>query len=159
LVFSSYHRFSLMDYKGTMFFDVNSFFFIFFGFLVICVKKFMYAFGICCIRWLCLTLKPLAVRVPAELEKEIIEIVKQEKLDKATVVRNLLEVGINEWRKQTALDFLQKGKVTFAKAAEIANLSLWEFSDLIKQRNIEWVRFAPEDVEKEFGEASAAKRK
>ena len=106
-----------------------------------------------------LTLKPLAVRVPAELEKAIIEIVKQEKLDKATVVRNLLEVGINEWRKQTALDFLQKGKVTFAKAAEIANLSLWEFSDLIKQRNIEWVRFAPEDVEKEFGEASAAKRK
>jgi predicted HTH domain antitoxin len=106
-----------------------------------------------------LTLKPLAVRVPAELEKEIIEIVKQEKLDKATVVRNLLEVGINEWRKQTALEFLQKGKVTFAKAAEIANLSLWEFSDLIKQRNIEWVRFAPEDVEKEFREASAAKRK
>ncbi len=106
-----------------------------------------------------LTLKPLAVRVPAELEKEIIEITQKEKLDKATVVRNLLEVGINEWRKQTALDFLQKGKVTFSKAAEIANLSLWEFSDLIKQRNIEWVRFTPEDLEKEFREASVAKPK
>ena len=104
-----------------------------------------------------LTLKPLAVRVPAELEKEIIEITQKEKLDKATVVRNLLEIGINEWRKQTALDFLQKGKVTFAKAAEIANLSLWELSDLIKQRNIEWIRFTPEDAEKEFREASVAK--
>jgi hypothetical protein len=31
---------------------------------------------------------------------------------------NLLETGIVEWRKQTALGFLQEGKVTFAKAAE-----------------------------------------
>jgi len=106
-----------------------------------------------------LTLKPLAVRVPAELEKEIIEIIKKEKLDKATVVRNLLEKGIMEWRKQAALELLQKGEATFAKAADIAKLSLWEFADLVKQRNIEWVRYEPEDVEKEFREASAAKRK
>ena len=106
-----------------------------------------------------LTLKPLAVRVPAEVEKEIHEIIEEEKLDKATVVRNLLEIGIAEWRKQTALDLLQKGKVTFAKAAEVARLSLWEFADLVKQRNVEWVRLAPEDVDKECREASAAKCK
>ena len=106
-----------------------------------------------------MTLKPLAVRVTAEMEKEIREIVKEEKLDKATVVRNLLEIGIAEWRKQNALDFLQKRKVTFAKAAEMAKLSLWEFADLVKQHNVEWVGLATEEVEKEFGEASAAKCK
>ena len=106
-----------------------------------------------------MALKPLAVRVPAELEKEILKIIRQEKLDKATVVRRLLEIGITEWRKQTGLDLLQKGKVTFAKAAEISGLSLWEFADLVKQRNIEWVRYEPEDVEKESREASAAKLK
>jgi len=106
-----------------------------------------------------LTLKPLAVRVPEEVDKEIREIIEEEKLDKATVVRTLLEIGIAEWRKQTALEFLQKGKATFAKAAEIAKLSLWEFADLVKQRNVEWVRVAPEDVEREFREASAAKYK
>jgi predicted HTH domain antitoxin len=106
-----------------------------------------------------LTLKPLAVRVPAEVEREIREIVEKEKLDKATVVRNLLEIGIAEWRKQTALELLQKGKVTFTKAAEIARLPLWEFADLVKQRNVEWVRLAPEEVDKEFKEASAAKIK
>lgn len=105
-----------------------------------------------------LTLKPLAVRVPAELDEEISEIVKKEKLDKATVVRNLLETGITEWRKQTALELLHKRKATFAEAADIAKLSLWEFADLIKQSNIEWVRFEPEDVEKDFKSASAAKR-
>ena len=106
-----------------------------------------------------LTLKPLAVRIPKEIEKEILEVVERAKLDKATVVRNLLELGIAEWRKQTALELLRDGKVTFAKAAEMAKLSLWEFADLVKQRNVEWVRFTPEEIEKGLREASAAKRK
>ena len=106
-----------------------------------------------------MTLKPLAVRVPEEVEKEIREIINEEKLDKATVVRNLLEMGIAEWRKQTALELLQKGKVTFTKAAETTKLSLWEFADMVKQQNVEWVRYTPEEVKKEFKKASAAKRK
>ena len=106
-----------------------------------------------------LTLKPLAVRIPKELEKELLEIIEQEKLDKATVVRSLLEIGIVEWRKQTALEFLREGKVTFAKAAQMAKLSLWEYADLVKQRNVEWIRYTPEEIEKEFREASAAKAK
>jgi predicted HTH domain antitoxin len=105
-----------------------------------------------------LTLKPLAVRVPVELDKEISEIINEEKLDKATVVRNLLQTGIVEWRKQTALELLGAGKATFTQAADIAKLSLWEFADLTKQCNVEWVRFEPQEVEKEFTAASTAKR-
>jgi predicted HTH domain antitoxin len=104
------------------------------------------------VNWL--TLKPLAVRIPEEIEKEIQEVIEREGLDKATAVRTLLELGIGEWRKQTALELLRDGKVTFAKAAEIAKLSLWEFADLVKQRNIEWVRYRPEEIDKEFKEAS-----
>lgn len=107
----------------------------------------------------CLTLKPLAVRIPKEIEKEILEVVEREKLDKATVVRNLLEMGIVERRKQTALELLRDGKVTFTKAAEMAKLSLWEFADLVKQRNIEWVRYTPEEIENEIKEASVAESK
>jgi predicted HTH domain antitoxin len=106
-----------------------------------------------------LTLKPLAVRIPEEIEKEIQEMIEREGLDKATAVRTLLELGIGEWRKQTALELLRDGKVTFAKAAEIARLSLWEFADLVKQRNIEWVRYTPEEIEREFKEASMAESK
>ncbi|MCS7119909.1 MAG: UPF0175 family protein [Nitrososphaerota archaeon] len=103
-----------------------------------------------------MALKPLAVRIPEEIEKEIQEVVEREGLDKATVVRTLLELGIGEWRKQTALELLRDGKVTFAKAAEMAKLSLWEFGDLVKQRNVEWVRYSPEEIEEDFKEASAA---
>jgi len=102
-----------------------------------------------------LTLKPLAVRIPKEIEEEILKVVEREKLDKATAVRTLLELGIVEWRKQAALELLRDGKVTFAKAAEMAKLSLWEFADLVKQRNVEWVRYTPEEIEKEIREASA----
>jgi predicted HTH domain antitoxin len=104
-----------------------------------------------------MTLKPLAVRVPAELDKEISEIIKKEKLDKATIVRNLLETGITEWRKQTAIELLSKGKVTFAQAADIAKLSLWELADLLKKNNVEWVRFDPEELEQDFTQAATAK--
>lgn len=103
-----------------------------------------------------LTLKPLAVRIPEEIEKEILELVEREKLDKATVVRTLLEMGIVEWRKQTALELLRDGKVTFAKAAEVAKLSLWEFADLVKQHNIEWVRYTSEEIEKDIQKAALA---
>ncbi len=106
-----------------------------------------------------MTLKPLAVRIPANVEKEIREITEHEKQDKATIVRNLLELGVAEWRKQTALDLLQKGKVTFMKAAEIAKLPLWEFADLLKQSSVEWVAIKPEELEAEFKEAHAAKCK
>jgi predicted HTH domain antitoxin len=106
-----------------------------------------------------LTLKPLAVRIPEEMEKEIQEVVEREGMDKATAVRTLLELGIREWRKQTALELLRNGKVTFARAAEIAKLSLWEFADLVKQHNIEWVRYTPREIEEEFKEASTAESK
>ncbi|MEM2094547.1 MAG: UPF0175 family protein [Candidatus Bathyarchaeia archaeon] len=101
-------------------------------------------------------MRPLAVRVPEEIEREIQEVVEREGLDKATAVRALLELGIGEWRRQKALERLREGKVTFAKAAEMAKLSLWEFADVVKQRNIEWVRYLPNEIESEFKEASAA---
>jgi len=109
------------------------------------------------VNWL--TLKPLAVKIPEEIEKEIQEVVEREGLDKATAVRTLFELGIGEWRKQTALELLREGKATFAKTAEMAELSLWEFADLVKQRNIEWVRYTLEEIEKEFKEAAAAESK
>lgn len=46
--------------------------------------------------------------------------------------------------------------MTFARAAEIAKLSLWEFADLVKQHNVEWVNYTSEEIEKELKEATTA---
>ena len=63
-------------------------------------------------------------------------------------------MGRLEVRVQVALELLQKGEVTFAKAAEMAGVSLWEFADLVKHSNIEWVKYKLEEVEKEIQKAS-----
>ena len=91
----------------------------------------------------------LRVKVPPEVEQEILEIVEQEEVDKASVVRVLLETGITEWHKRAALERLKKGKVTFAKATEIAKLSIWEFANFLKQHDVEWVNYMPEEIENE----------
>ncbi len=96
-----------------------------------------------------MALKTLAVRVPEETEREIREVAEREGLDKATAVRALLRRGIDDWRRETALGLLREGKVTFATAAELARLSLWEFADLVKVSGVEWVRFEPGDIERE----------
>jgi len=83
--------------------------------------------------------KPLTMRIPEKMHEEIQEIAMQERRARAAVVRDLLEIGIAERRKQNALRLLREGKATFAKAAEVARLSLWDFADLVKQEGIEWL--------------------
>jgi len=106
-----------------------------------------------------MTLKPLATRIPEETDREIREIMRLDRMDRSTAVRTVIEVGISEWRKQKAIELLRDGRVSFAKAAEIAKLSIWDFMDLIRQRRVQWVGLAPEDVEKEFHEAAKAESK
>ncbi|MEM2866467.1 MAG: UPF0175 family protein [Candidatus Hadarchaeales archaeon] len=102
--------------------------------------------------------KPLGARVPEEIDRYIREFIKVEGVDKSTAVRKILERGISEWRKERALELLRQGKITFAKAAELAGVSLWEISELVRDRKIEWVHLSPEEIEREFGLAKKISR-
>jgi predicted HTH domain antitoxin len=95
--------------------------------------------------------KPLSARVPEEIERVLKEFMKTEGVDKSTAVRKILERGISEWRKERALALLCRGKITFARAAEMAGVSLWEMLELVRDRKIEWVSLSPEEIEREFG--------
>lgn len=61
---------------------------------------------------------------------------RAEKVDKATALRKLLELGVKDWRRETALDQLREGKVTVWRAAEVAGLSLWDFVSLLEDRKV-----------------------
>ncbi len=84
-------------------------------------------------------LRPIASRIPQEMDEELREIMEYEKVDKATAVRKIMEIGISEWRKSFAIQLLQHGKASFNKAAEIGKLSVWEFADLLREKRVEWV--------------------
>lgn len=101
-----------------------------------------------------MTLRPLATRVPREIEQEIREVTDYMDVGKAQAVRIILEIGISEWRKRTALELLRDGKVTFAKAAKFAKLDLWEFADVVRDRKIEWVKIPTRELDEEVRKAA-----
>jgi hypothetical protein len=48
----------------------------------------------------------ISTRVPDELEAELEAYLEDEKLDRSTAVRKLLSEGLEEWRRERALDQL-----------------------------------------------------
>ena len=81
----------------------------------------------------------ISARVPDELEAELDAYLDEENLDRSTAVRKLLSEGLEEWRREQALDQLAAGSITFSRAAEMAGLSVWDFAQLAKERDITWV--------------------
>lgn len=86
------------------------------------------------------------------MAKDLAEIEKEEQTDRATVVRKLLAQAIAEWKLEKALTISREGKVTLWKAAKIADLSLWEMMEVVKERKIPF-RYAYEDFRADFEKA------
>ncbi|MFC4541822.1 UPF0175 family protein [Halosolutus amylolyticus] len=81
----------------------------------------------------------ISARVPDDLEAELEVYLEEENLDRSTAVRKLLIEGLEEWRMERALDKLEAGEITFSRAAELADLSVWELARLAEDRNVTWV--------------------
>lgn len=76
---------------------------------------------------------------------------KEESLEKSSSIRKLLAEGLHHWKKQRALKALEEGKVSFLKAAQMAGLSVWDFSDLVREKGIVWIKsekFVSSDIKK-----------
>lgn len=81
----------------------------------------------------------VSARLPDELEAELEAYIDEEHLDRSTAVRKLLAEGLAEWRKERALERLEAGEVSFTRAAELADLNVWDFAQLVRERDITWV--------------------
>lgn len=81
----------------------------------------------------------ISARVPDDLEAELEAYLDAENLDRSTAVRKLLTEGLDDWRREHALDRLAAGEVTFARAAELADMNLWDFAALVREHDVTWV--------------------
>ncbi|MYL66191.1 UPF0175 family protein [Halorubrum distributum] len=81
----------------------------------------------------------ISARIPEDLEAELEEYLESERINRSTAVRKLLAEGLNEWRRERAIDRFADGEVSLAKAAELAGVSVWEFADLVKEVDDAWV--------------------
>jgi predicted HTH domain antitoxin len=54
-------------------------------------------------------------------------------------VRKLLAEGLEEWRKQQALEEFEAGEVSLLRAADLAGVSVWAFARLCRSGDVTWV--------------------
>ena len=74
--------------------------------------------------------------IPVNFMKEVEELSEFENKDRLSIIKEVFEIGIEEKRKEVALELYKKGDVSLEKGAEIAKLPLLDFIDLIEKEKI-----------------------
>jgi predicted HTH domain antitoxin len=80
----------------------------------------------------------LNLRIPKKLARELEALAEVEHVAKIDIARQLLWEGIARRKQEIALKLYGQGQVSKSRAAEIAGLSLWEFTELVEQQGARW---------------------
>ncbi|MBI2598124.1 MAG: UPF0175 family protein [Candidatus Diapherotrites archaeon] len=78
----------------------------------------------------------ISARFEKEDTKKIEDVAKEEKTDKTSVLKKMVSMGLKQYQLEKAIKQYQEGKMSTAKAAEMAGISLWEMMDKLKEKNI-----------------------
>lgn len=90
--------------------------------------------------------KHVTARVSKDLYEKIERIQEEEQTDRSTAVKRLLERGVGDWQIETAVRRYREGSVSIGRAAEIADVSIWRFMDILSERGVE-MNYAESDLE------------
>ena len=96
----------------------------------------------------------ISARIDKEILEEIDKIVKKMDLDRSVAIRNLLKIGIKEYKINEALDLVRKKKVSVWKAAELTGLTYREILQKLREQNIPFP-LSKEELVREFYEISS----
>ena len=77
----------------------------------------------------------LSVRMKKETLDELDRIAELLRIDRATIVRKIIDTGIEQQKIEVAIELYQKGD-TLERAANISGASLWDLFDELKNRGI-----------------------
>lgn len=91
----------------------------------------------------------ISTRIPSEMARDLKEIEKEEKTDRATLVRRLLARAIEQWKVERALRLYREGKVTLWRAARLGGVTLRGMMDLAAKEGIQF-RYAAKDLEEDI---------
>ncbi|HJH27051.1 MAG TPA: hypothetical protein C5S37_09860 [Methanophagales archaeon] len=93
--------------------------------------------------------KIISIMPTEEIERKLERLIGIEKMERSALIRRILDIGIEEDLKKHALELFRDKKVSLAKAAEIADISVREMMDLIKEKGIS-LHITIEDVREDF---------
>jgi predicted HTH domain antitoxin len=95
----------------------------------------------------------VSARLPREEKDELDAVAELLDEDRSTTIRKALREGLRELRVQRAVERYQAGDASVADAARIAGVSLGEWLEIARERNLT-TKLVREDLE---GDADAAR--
>lgn len=88
----------------------------------------------------------ISARVPDDEKEAIEEVAGLLEEDNSTTIRKALREGLQELRVRVAVERYQSGDVSLNEAARIADVSLAEWLEIARERNLT-SQLSPEDLE------------
>ncbi len=95
----------------------------------------------------------ISARIPDDDADELAEVADLLDEDKSTVIRKALREGLTELRVRLAIQRYQSGDVSVNQAARLAGVSLAEWLEIARERNLT-TQLTPADVEADADVAS-----
>ena len=96
----------------------------------------------------------ISARIDKETAEEIEKIVKKKGSDRSAVIRELIRIGVQEFKLKEAMELVRERKVTVWKAAEIAGLSYRELLEKLREHNVPFP-ITEEELVRELEEISS----
>ena len=87
----------------------------------------------------------ISARIPDEDEADLEAVAELLDEDKSTVIRKALREGLSELRIRRAIEQYQSGAVSVNQAARIADVSLAEWLEIARERNLT-TQLSPDDL-------------
>lgn len=91
-------------------------------------------------------METISVRLPEKYLREIEETCRLEAVDKATMLRKLIDNGLTEYRTKKAFESYMEGKISLGKAAAMARTTYRGALEELKKRNIPF-RYEKNDLD------------
>jgi predicted HTH domain antitoxin len=88
----------------------------------------------------------ISARIPDEEEEELRKVSELLGEDKSSTIRKALREGLEEIRVRLAVERYQSGEVSVNQAARIAGISVAEWLEVARERNLT-TQLKPEDLE------------
>ena len=90
----------------------------------------------------------VGARLPMGLVRELELIEEVEQSDRSTTLRRLLSKAIREWKLEHYVRLYGDGKITLARAARDAGVSLWEMMEYARARKVS-AQYDLEDLQRD----------
>ena len=94
-------------------------------------------------------MKTVTARIPDSLLKDLEGIEREEKAERANIIRRLLDNAVKNWKIKGALHKLNDGRITRRTAAKQAGLTYVEMLDRAKEADIS-VGYSMEDLQRDL---------